>query len=439
MLALSNSGDTAELDHVVAYARRFAIPVIAMTRNSDSSLAGAADITLAVPPIAEACPLGLAPTTSTTMMLALGDAIAVALLKRKGFSEQDFQVLHPGGAIGHKLLRVSDLMHGGAAMPLVPPTMPMSEALVVMSEKGFGTLGVAGSDGRLAGIVTDGDLRRHMAPDLLERRGGRDHDQGTGHHPAGGARRRGARADERAQDDLPVRGRGRASGRAAAYSRLSAGGGRMSGASLLSSAGRTAPRAVSSRRSRTVGYLKLMLPALALVLTSLILAWPRLVPDDPAFPPRCGAHRARRRGSAAPRQGAHRRHRPGPAPLRDHRRRREPGERRRARRQSRGPQGGHDAQQRRLGAALGQDGHLPNDNSLLDLAGEVSLFHDNGSEFHTATAHIDLKTGSAQGSDPIAGQGPQGDIAGEGFEIADHGARILFTGHARAIMRAVEN
>jgi arabinose-5-phosphate isomerase len=169
VLALSNSGETAELDHVLAYARRFAIPVIAMTRNSDSSLAGAADITLSVPPIAEACPLGLAPTTSTTMMLALGDAIAVALLERKGFSTQDFQVLHPGGAIGHKLLRVSDLMHSGEAMPLVPPETKMSEAIVVMTTKSFGTLGIVGSDRRLIGIITDGDLRRHMASNLLER------------------------------------------------------------------------------------------------------------------------------------------------------------------------------------------------------------------------------------------------------------------------------
>jgi arabinose-5-phosphate isomerase len=140
-----------------------------MTRNSDSSLAAAADIALAVPPIAEACPLGLAPTTSTTMMLALGDALAVALLERKGFSTQDFQVLHPGGAIGHKLLRVSDLMHSGEAMPLVPLDMKMSEAIVVMSAKSFGTLGVVDGERRLIGIVTDGDLRRHMASDLLER------------------------------------------------------------------------------------------------------------------------------------------------------------------------------------------------------------------------------------------------------------------------------
>jgi arabinose-5-phosphate isomerase len=168
LLALSNSGETAELGALVEYANRFDVPLIAMTRSAESSLADAADVTLVVPPIAEACPLGLAPTTSTSMMMALGDAIAVALLERKGFSAQDFQVLHPGGALGKKLLRVSDLMHSGEAMPLVPPDMKMSEALVVMSAKSFGTLGILES-GRLTGIVTDGDLRRHMAADLLER------------------------------------------------------------------------------------------------------------------------------------------------------------------------------------------------------------------------------------------------------------------------------
>jgi arabinose-5-phosphate isomerase len=168
LLALSNSGETAELGALVEYANRFDVPLIAMTRSAESSLADAADVTLVVPPIAEACPLGLAPTTSTSMMMALGDAIAVALLERKGFSAQDFQVLHPGGALGKKLLRVSDLMHCGEAMPLVPPDMKMSEALVVMSAKSFGTLGILES-GRLTGIVTDGDLRRHMAADLLER------------------------------------------------------------------------------------------------------------------------------------------------------------------------------------------------------------------------------------------------------------------------------
>ncbi len=167
VLALSNSGDTAELGDIVAYCKRFRIPLLAMTRRHGSSLADAADVTLLLPPSAEACPMGLAPTTSTTMMMALGDALAVALLERKGFSAGDFQVLHPGGQLGRRLLRVSDLMHGGEAMPLVARGTTMAEALVVMTTKSFGCVGVVDRPGRLIGIVTDGDLRRHMGDGLL--------------------------------------------------------------------------------------------------------------------------------------------------------------------------------------------------------------------------------------------------------------------------------
>jgi arabinose-5-phosphate isomerase len=131
-------------------------------------LAEAADVALVLPATEEACPLGLAPTTSTTMMLALGDAIAVALLERRGFSSEDFKVFHPGGRLGRHLLRVSDIMHGGNDLPLVPHGSPMSEAVLVMTAKSFGCVGVTEA-GRLAGIVTDGDLRRHMGSDLLAR------------------------------------------------------------------------------------------------------------------------------------------------------------------------------------------------------------------------------------------------------------------------------
>jgi arabinose-5-phosphate isomerase len=169
VLALSNSGDTAELGDIVAFTRRFRLPLVAMTRRGGSSLAEAADVTLLLPASAEACPMGLAPTTSTTMMLALGDALAVALLERKGFSEADFQIFHPGGQLGRRLLRVSDIMHAGAAMPLVAQGTGMTEAILVMTAKSFGCVGVADAQGRLAGIVTDGDLRRHMSDDLLRR------------------------------------------------------------------------------------------------------------------------------------------------------------------------------------------------------------------------------------------------------------------------------
>jgi arabinose-5-phosphate isomerase len=167
VLALSNSGDTAELGDIVAYTSRFRIPLLAMTRRNGSTLAEAADVTLLLPASAEACPMGLAPTTSTTMMMALGDALAVALLERKGFSASDFQVLHPGGQLGRKLLRVADVMRTGDAMPLVPSGTPMTGAILRMSEKGLGCVGITDAAGRLVGIITDGDLRRHMHDDLL--------------------------------------------------------------------------------------------------------------------------------------------------------------------------------------------------------------------------------------------------------------------------------
>ena len=167
VLALSNSGDTAELAPILAYTRRLRIPLVAMTRRDGSALVEAADIALVLPATEEACPMGLAPTTSTTMMLALGDALAIALLERKGFAIADFQRLHPGGDLGRQLLTVSDIMHDGAAMPLVALGTAMADAIIEMSMKSFGCVGVTDDDRRLVGIVTDGDLRRHMGDDLL--------------------------------------------------------------------------------------------------------------------------------------------------------------------------------------------------------------------------------------------------------------------------------
>ena len=169
VLALSNSGETAELADLVAHTRRFGIALVAITGRPASALARAADVALILPGAAEACPNGLAPTTSTTMQLALGDALAVALLTRRGFSAQDFRIFHPGGKLGAQLRRVRDLMHSGDALPLVGPSALMNEALLLMTGKGFGLVGVVSEDGRLVGIVTDGDLRRAMGPDLLGR------------------------------------------------------------------------------------------------------------------------------------------------------------------------------------------------------------------------------------------------------------------------------
>ncbi len=170
VLALSNSGETAELADLIAHTRRFALPLVGITSRADSALAGAADVALVLPAASEACPMGLAPTTSTTMQLALGDALAVALLTRRGFGPSDFHRIHPGGRLGARLRRVRELMHQGEAMPLAAPDTPMDAALLLMTEKRFGCLGAVGPDGSLAGILTDGDLRRAMGPDLLRRR-----------------------------------------------------------------------------------------------------------------------------------------------------------------------------------------------------------------------------------------------------------------------------
>ncbi|MFN4089929.1 MAG: SIS domain-containing protein [Alphaproteobacteria bacterium] len=172
VLALSNSGGTVELADLVAHAARIGIPLVAMTARAASPLAEAATVALVLPAVEEGCPMGLAPTTSTTMMLALGDALAVALLRRRGFSSRDFQLLHPGGSLGHRLKRVRQIMHAADEMPLVGPGAAMSEAIVVMSARSFGCVGVVGDGGALVGILTDGDLRRHMGPDLLSRRVG---------------------------------------------------------------------------------------------------------------------------------------------------------------------------------------------------------------------------------------------------------------------------
>lgn len=169
VLALSWSGETAELKGIVAYTRRFRIPLVAITSRPQSALARESDVAIVLPRVAEACPHGLAPTTSTTLQLAVGDALAVALLERRGFTPGDFRVFHPGGQLGASLLHAGDVMHRGEAMPIVPRGMPMSEAIVAMSRKGFGCVAVVEGDGRLAGIVTDGDLRRHIGDDLLAR------------------------------------------------------------------------------------------------------------------------------------------------------------------------------------------------------------------------------------------------------------------------------
>jgi arabinose-5-phosphate isomerase len=167
ILALSWSGEQPEMKNLISYAARFGISVIAMTAEKESSLSKAADIALTLPKAREACPHNLAPTTSSLMMLALGDALAIALLEGRGFTSTDFSVLHPGGKLGAMLKYTRDLMHAGEAVPLKPLGTKMSDALVEMSSKGFGCVGIVDRRGHLVGIVTDGDLRRHMRPDLM--------------------------------------------------------------------------------------------------------------------------------------------------------------------------------------------------------------------------------------------------------------------------------
>jgi arabinose-5-phosphate isomerase len=167
MLVLSWSGETGELRSLIDYSRRFGIALIAVTVNAESTLGKAADIVLTLPQAREACPHNLAPTTSTLMQLALGDALSIALLESRGFTAIDFGVFHPGGKLGAALKFVRDVMHPGNAIPLTALGAPMSKAIVEMSAKGFGCVAVVDSTGKLAGMVTDGDLRRHMRDDLL--------------------------------------------------------------------------------------------------------------------------------------------------------------------------------------------------------------------------------------------------------------------------------
>ncbi|MBN9043261.1 MAG: KpsF/GutQ family protein [Rhizobiales bacterium 62-47] len=167
ILAISWSGEQPEMKNLITYAKRFRIALIAMTADGESTLGTAADIALTLPRAREACPHNLAPTTSSLMQLALGDALAIALLEGRGFTSVDFSVLHPGGKLGAMLKYVRDLMHAGPAIPLKPLGTRMSDALVEMSSKGFGCVGIVDAEGRIAGIVTDGDLRRHMRPDLM--------------------------------------------------------------------------------------------------------------------------------------------------------------------------------------------------------------------------------------------------------------------------------
>ncbi|MDX1738933.1 MAG: KpsF/GutQ family sugar-phosphate isomerase [Alphaproteobacteria bacterium] len=172
ILAMSNSGETRDLSDLIYYAKRFEIPLVAITSRPESTLAQNANISLILPDMPEAAAMGLAPTTSTTMTLALGDALAITLMERKGFTAQDFHTFHPGGKLGQQLLKVSDLMHKEDELPLCDASTLMRDAIVIMAEKRFGCVGIKTPENQLAGIITDGDLRRHMSPNLLDKTAG---------------------------------------------------------------------------------------------------------------------------------------------------------------------------------------------------------------------------------------------------------------------------
>lgn len=162
VILLSNSGETPELMPIIQHVTRLRIPLIGISSSATSTLSRASTIPLILPDAAEACPVGIAPTTSTTMMLALGDALAMVVMQQRGFSRDDFRLLHPGGSIGLRLMKVSEFMHRGDRLPLVAPDTPMSEVIMTMTSKSFGIAGVVGDRGGLVGVITDGDLRRHI-------------------------------------------------------------------------------------------------------------------------------------------------------------------------------------------------------------------------------------------------------------------------------------
>lgn len=170
VIALSNSGRSKELGDLIAYTRRFAIPLIGITRDPESDLGSQSDIVLQIPSFPEACPNGLAPTTSTTLTLAMGDALSVALLERKNFTASDFNTYHPGGKLGQQLLKVSEIMHTGDELPLIGEGSDVPAALDKITEKGFGCVGIVDDNGVLTGMITDGDVRRHAGDGFLDKK-----------------------------------------------------------------------------------------------------------------------------------------------------------------------------------------------------------------------------------------------------------------------------
>ena len=206
IVAISWSGESVELGNILTFSRRFKVPLIAITSRADSALAKQSDVVLEMPRAKEACPHGLAPTTSTTMQLAIGDCLAIALLEAKGFTARDYKVFHPGGSLGASLKFVADVMHSGDRLPLVTEGKVMSEAIVIMTQKSFGCLGVVDGKGRFVGMITDGDLQASHGAGAVEGACAGHHDQEAQHALARHAGLGRAGADQLAQAHADVRG-----------------------------------------------------------------------------------------------------------------------------------------------------------------------------------------------------------------------------------------
>ncbi len=461
VLCLSNSGETPELNDLVAHAKRFDIPLIAIIGRPGSSLGQAADIALVLPGTPEACPLGLAPTTSTTMMLALGDALAVALLERKGFTAEDFQVLHPGGKLGKALIKVSDIMHVGDEVPLVRLGTGMRDAVLTMTAKTFGCVGIADGDGKLVGIITDGDLRRHIDGDLfahsvddvMTRAPKAIRPQALAAEALGRMKASKVTALFVVADGRPI-GIVRDPRHAARRRRLMPPDNIQRARRPLAHAAvahaaeprlldtffeRAVPRRYSAFYSHLVTLLKLVLPSVAVGLVAMILLWPQLNPIDQRFrlkPVAVGIDDLENLRMINPRYtGSDTQNQPyvvtadqalqvsGDSNVTDLVK----------------PKGDLTLKDGTWLALSAEAGVYRKKDELLDLEGNVNLFHDGGYEIATSRARIDLRQEQCRrqraGRRPGAGHGAAAARASASTTAASASSS---TGQSRLVIRSPE-
>jgi arabinose-5-phosphate isomerase len=438
VLALSNSGETPELSDIVAYCKRHKIPLVAMTGRRASALDRAADASLIIPDSAEACPMNLAPTTSTTVMIALGDALAVALLERVGFTSEDFQQRHPGGQLGRRFIKVSDIMHAGADAPLVSADTLMAETLIEMTRKSFGCVGLTDGGGRLIGIITDGDLRRNMDGELVRRRAREvmTADPRTIEPDILAAEALGVR-NERAITSLFVVANDQPVGIVHIHDCLRAGLtlpmaiGRTTGpaidktaigSSMATLSRQSGLRRIGGNYSRFVGLMKLVLPAVAGVLILMVIVWPQFEDKPDGFRLRPSSISLESAGGQklvnARYTGTDRRDNPFTITAKALAQRNKDDE----------------AVELHGVAVTAPIGSYRKKERILKLSGGVDLFHDDGYEFHTEVATVDLVDGVASSDRPVRGHGPFGRLRSSGFRILDGGERILFQGKTRLLL-----